>query len=84
MINATGVENTEAMDELPKKKIKSSMVRSLQVENLLPQNMCGQLSTTCSNLLKQQPNEEFFFANNQLRTMASEKIDPIDWSHPPP
>ena len=22
--------------------------------------------------------------HNQLRTMASETVDPIDWSHPPP
>ena len=44
-----------------------------------------QLSTTCSNVLK-QPNGELLVAlnHNQLRTMASETVDPIDWSHPPP
>ena len=47
--------------------------------------MWGQLSTTCSNLLK-QPNGKLPVAvnYNQLRTMASEKVDQIDWSHPPP
>ena len=47
--------------------------------------MWGQLSTTCSNVLK-QPNGELLVAvnHNQLRTMASETVDPIDWSHPPP
>ena len=47
--------------------------------------MWVQLSTTCSNLLK-QPNAELVVAvdRNQLRTMASATVDPIDWSHPPP
>ena len=47
--------------------------------------MWGQLSTTCSIMLK-QPNTELLVAvdHNQLRTMASETVDPIDWSHPPP
>ena len=46
--------------------------------------MWGQLSTTCSIL--KQPNGELLVAVNhsQLRTMASERVDPIDWSHPPP
>ena len=45
--------------------------------------MWGQLSTTCSNALK-QPNGELLVAvnHNQLQTMASETVDPIDWSHP--
>ena len=40
---------------------------------------------TCSNVLK-QPTEELPVAvnHNQLRTMVSEKVDPIDRSHPPP
>ena len=44
-----------------------------------------QLSTTFSNVLK-QPNGVLLVAvnNNQLRTMAPETVDPIDWSHPPP
>ena len=47
--------------------------------------MWGQLSTTFSNVLK-QPNGELLVAvdHNQLRTMVSETVDPIDWSHPPP
>ena len=47
--------------------------------------MWGQLSTTCTNLLK-QPNGELLVVvdHNQLRTMATEKVDPIDWSLPPP
>ena len=47
--------------------------------------MWGQLSTTCSNVLK-QPNGELPVAvnHNQLRTMASERVDAIDWSHLPP
>ena len=47
--------------------------------------MWGQLSTTCSDVLK-QPNGELLVAvnHNQLRTMASETVDPIDRSHPPP
>ena len=47
--------------------------------------MWGQLSTTCSNVLK-QPNGELLVAvnHNQLRTMASKTVDPIDWLYPPP
>ena len=47
--------------------------------------MWGQLSTSCSNVLK-QPNGELLVAvnHNQLRIMASETVDPIDRSHPPP
>ena len=47
--------------------------------------MWGQLSTTCSNVLK-QPNGELLVAvnHNRLRTMASKTEDPIYWSHPPP
>ena len=49
------------------------------------QRMWGELSTTCSNVLK-QPNGELLVVvnHNQLRTMASETEDPIYWSHPPP
>ena len=47
--------------------------------------MWVQLLTTCSNVLK-QPNGELLVAinHNQLRTMASETVDPIDWSQSPP
>ena len=43
------------------------------------------IATTCSSLLK-LPNGELLVAvdHNQLRTMASETVDPIDWSHRPP
>ena len=45
----------------------------------------GQLSTTCSNAPKQPTGELPVTVNhNQLRTMASETVYPIDWSHPPP
>ena len=47
--------------------------------------MWGQLSTTCSNVLKQSNGELLVAVNhNQLWTMASETVDPIDWSHPQP
>ena len=59
------------------------MAMSLPVENF--QRMWAKLSTTCSNLLKQL-NGKLLVAvdHNQLRTMASETEDPIDWSLPPP
>ena len=41
--------------------------------------MWGQLSTTCSNLLKQHNGE--LLDHSQLRTMASETAYQIDWSH---
>ena len=52
---------------------------------ILLHRMWVQLSTTCCNLLT-LPNGELLVAvdHNQLRTMASETVDPIDWSHPPP
>ena len=66
------------------RKVKSSMARSPQWK-IYYHRMWGQLSTTCSNVLK-QPNGELLVAvnHNQLQTMASETVDPIDWSHPPP
>ena len=47
--------------------------------------MWVQLSTTCSNY-RSSPMGELLVAvnHNQPRTMASETVDPIDWSHPPP
>ena len=47
--------------------------------------MWGQLPTTCSTILK-KPNGELLVAvdHNQLRTLASETVDPIDWSPPLP
>ena len=66
------------------KKVKSSMAKSLPVENLLPQNV-GSIINYLQLLLK-QPNGELLVAvnHNQVRTMASETVDPIDCSHPPP
>ena len=60
------------------------MARSFPVE-IYYHRMWGQLSTTCSNLLK-WPNGALLVAvdHKQLQTMASEMKDPIDWSHPPP
>ena len=60
------------------------MARNLPVENLLPQNV-ESIANYFSNVLK-QPNGELLVAVNlyQLRTMASETVDPVDWSHPPP
>ena len=54
------------------------MARSLQVENLLKQNV--------RSIIKYLPmNGQLLVAvnHNKLRTMASEMVDPIDWSHPP-
>ena len=47
--------------------------------------MWCQLSNTCSNVLN-QPNGELLVAvnQNQLRTITSETVDQIEWSHPPP
>ena len=61
------------------------MARSLQVENRLPQNMGSIINYLQYNVLK-HPNGELLVAvnHNQLRTMASETVDPIEWSHPPP
>ena len=44
----------------------------------------GKLSTTCNNLTKRL-NGELLVAvhHNQLRTMASETVDPSDWLHTP-
>ena len=47
--------------------------------------MWGQLSTTCSNTLKRHNGDLLVAVNhNQLRTLASETVDTIDWSPPPP
>ena len=66
------------------KKVKSSMARSLPLENLLPQNVGSIINywQQCT----EQPNGELLVAvnHNKLRTMASETVDQIDCSHPPP
>ena len=63
---------------LCKKKEKSSMAGA-SLWRILYHRMWGQLSTTCSNLLK-QPNRELVVAvdHNQPRTMASDTVDPIE------
>ena len=60
------------------------MAKSLPVEKLLPQNV-GSIINYLQQLPK-YPNGELLVAvnHNQLRTMASETVDPIDWSLPPP
>ena len=64
---------------------KSNMAMGASQWRIYYHGMWGQLSTTCSNVLK-QPNGELLVAvnHNQLRTMASETADPIDWSYPHP
>ena len=54
------------------------------MENLLQLNV-GSIINYLRNVLK-QPNGELLVAvnHNQIRTMASETADPIDWSHPQP
>ena len=66
------------------KKVKSSWPGASQWR-IYYHRMWGHFSTTSSNLLKQS-NAELLVAVNhdQLRTMPSETVDPIDWSHPPP
>ena len=68
------------------------MARSLQAENLLPQNVESiinylQYSTEAWGLLAVLYSVVWGLLvavdHNQLRTMASEAEDPIDWSHPP-
>ena len=58
------------------------MARSLTVENILPQNVGSiinylQYSTEVAQW-------EIAVDHSQLRTMASETADPIDWLNPPP
>ena len=59
------------------------MARSLPVENLVPQNVGSIINyLQCT----EAANGELLVAinHNQLRIMASEMVDPINWSHPPP
>ena len=64
--------------------IKSSMAWSLPVENQVSQNV-ESIINYLQYVLK-HPNGKLLVAvnHNQLRTMASETVDPIDWSYPPP
>ena len=47
---------------------------------------CGVNYQLPAGMLLKQPNWELLVAvdHNLLGTMASETVDPIDWSHPPP
>ena len=47
---------------------------------------CGVNYQLLAVMLLKQPNGELLVAvdHNQLRTMVSETVDPIDWSHPLP
>ena len=56
------------------------MARSLSVENLLPENVGSIINYLQYNLLK-KPKGELLVGvdHNQLRTMASKTVDPIDW-----
>ena len=67
------------------------------MENTLPQNVGSiinyliidqllDINYLIINYVLKQPKGELLVAvkNNQLRTMASETVDPIDWSHPLP
>ena len=64
-----------------KVKVKSSMARSLPVENLLPQNVGSILAVITEVAQSGAPS----CSQPQPATdKASETVDPIDWSHPPP
>ena len=70
-----------------KKKRESLLWPGASKWRIYYHRMCVQLSTSFSNLLKYpNPNGELLAAvdHNQLRTMASETVDPIAWPHPPP
>ena len=67
-----------------KVKVKSSIAWSLPVENLLPQLECGvnyQLLAVITEVA--QLGTPSCSRPNQLPTIASETVDPIDWSHRP-
>ena len=60
------------------------MARSLPVENLLPQNV-GSIINYLQSFPEVAQWELLVAVNhNQLWTIASETVDPIDWSHPHP
>ena len=67
-----------------KVKVKSSLAGSPPMENLLPQ-FCWVNYQLLTVMLPKQPNGRLSVAvdHNQLLTMASEMVDPIDWPLPP-
>ena len=54
------------------------------MENLLPQNVESVINYIHAVMLLKKPNGELPVAvdRSQLRTLASEKVDPIDWQLP--
>ena len=66
-------------------KVFESLLSLFSQWRIYYHRMWGQLSTTCSKILK-QPNGELLVAvgHNHIHTMASETVYPIDWSHSPP
>ena len=67
-----------------KKKVKSSMARSLPVENLLPQNVGSIINYLQSFTEVAQWGAPSCSRPQPATDKASETVDPIDWSHPPP
>ena len=67
------------------KNVKSPMSRR-PVENLLPQFVGSINYQLLAVMLPKYPNEQLLVAVDYilLRTMASDTLNPIDWSHPPP
>ena len=63
---------------------KSSMARSLLVEILLPQNVGSIINYLQYCTEAAQWGTPSCSQPQQLRTMASKTVDPIDWSLPPP
>ena len=65
-------------------KVGSFMARRKKQWRIYYHSLWGQLSTTAVKLLK-QTNCQLRVAvdHSQLRTMASEMVDPIDWPLPP-
>ena len=70
--------------KLLKEKVKSSMARSLPVENLLPQNVGSIINHLQKSTEATQCGTPSCSRPQPGATMASETVDPIDWSHPHP
>ena len=62
-----------------KEKVNSSIAKILPVENLLPQNVGSIINYLQKFTEVAQYGAPSFSQPHQLRTMASEKVDPIDW-----
>ena len=66
------------------KKVKSSLAGSPPMEDLLPQ-FCGVNYQLLAVMLLKSPNGRLLVTveKSQLRSMASETVDPIAWKLPP-